>query len=142
MVEARGWGVLELMWLLPPGSRSRAAVPRGVTRAGTAAPAPHLATAGGWKPFANLLQMLCGRRCQPRQGQHHGRHAMCWGVPSDGTRGSGLQLHQGRFRLDIGENFFTDRVVRHWTRLPRAVVGSPSLERFKNHVDVALHDMV
>jgi len=54
----------------------------------------------------------------------------------------GLKLHQGMLRLDIRKNFFTARVIRHWTRLPRAVVESPSLERFKNLVDVALEDMV
>jgi len=33
-------------------------------------------------------------------------------------------------------------VVRRWTRLPRAVVESPSLEGFKKCGDVALGDVV
>ena len=44
--------------------------------------------------------------------------------------------------MDIRKNVFTARVVRHWTRLPRAVVESLSLEGFKKHVYMALGDMV
>ena len=39
-------------------------------------------------------------------------------------------------------NFFMVRVTEHCNGLPREVVGSPSLETFKTHLDMFLCDLI
>lgn len=44
-----------------------------------------------------------------------------------------VELHQGIFGLDVRKDFLTEKVVRHWKRLPREV--AVSLEVFERCVD-------
>jgi len=38
--------------------------------------------------------------------------------------------------------FFTQRVLPHWSRLPKEVVDAPSLEAFKFRLDAVLGSLV
>jgi len=51
-------------------------------------------------------------------------------------RGDGSKLKEGRF------TFFTMRVVKHWHRLSREAVDTPSLKVFKARLDGALSSLV
>ena len=42
-----------------------------------------------------------------------------------------FKIKEGRFRLNVREKLFTERVVRCWNRMPREIVDAPSLKVFK-----------
>ncbi|KFQ33866.1 hypothetical protein N331_03433, partial [Merops nubicus] len=48
---------------------------------------------------------------------------------------NGFKLEQGRSKLEIRKKFFTVRVVRHYSKLPKEVMDAPSLEVFKTRLD-------
>ena len=69
-----------------------------------------------------------------------------WGRPllpgnSRRTRGDGLTLCQGRFRLAVRNNSFSQRAVRQWHSCPGSG-GVTVLEVFRNHRDVSQRDVV
>ncbi|KAK4817511.1 hypothetical protein QYF61_017756 [Mycteria americana] len=101
-----------------------------------------------WAPHSKRdiegLERVQRRATELGKGLEHkadGERLRNW-VRSHRIRGNSLQSRQGRFRLDIGKNYFTGRVVKHWNRLPREVVESPSLGVFKRRLDEVLRDMV
>ena len=63
-------------------------------------------------------------------------------VRGNKTRGSSHKPKHRKFCTNVHKNFFTVRVMKHWSRLPREVVESPSLEMFKTHLDTYLCNLV
>ena len=62
-------------------------------------------------------------------------------VTSNKTRGNGLRLCQGTFRLDIRKNI-SEREVLQWHRLSREGVESPFLKMFRKCIGMVLGVLV
>ena len=77
-----------------------------------------------------------------KRGHKQERSRLFGSIDKSRTRGNGLKLKEGRFRLDVRGKFFTVRVVRCWNRLPREAVDASSLEVFKARLDGALGSLV
>ncbi|KFV80737.1 hypothetical protein N308_09519, partial [Struthio camelus australis] len=55
---------------------------------------------------------------------------------------NGHKLKYKKLCLNIRKNLFTLRVVKHWDRLPREAVESPSLEILKAQLDRVLGNLL
>jgi hypothetical protein len=51
------------------------------------------------------------------------------------TRGHSLKLGKSRSRLDVRKNFFSQRVVNKWNKLPQSAVDAETVNNFKNRLD-------
>lgn len=60
---------------------------------------------------------------------------------NNGLRGHKYKLAKKRNRLDIRQNFFSQRIVDVWNELPEKVVESESLNTFKNRLDDEWHKL-
>jgi len=76
------------------------------------------------------------------EGSGEGRAEKFSPVSSNRTSWNRSKLCKERFRLDIRNHFFTEKVVKPWNRLPREVVNAPSLLVMQRHLDNALNNML
>lgn len=76
------------------------------------------------------------------KGCHKAEGSALFSLSQGRTRNNGVKLQGKRFSLDVRKKFLTVRVINQWNRLPREVVGSPSMEVFKQRLDSHLSEMV
>ena len=51
------------------------------------------------------------------------------------NRGHSLKLAKRRSRIQLRQNFFSNRVVKLWDNLPEEVVTAPTMNSFKGRFD-------
>ena len=100
----------------------------------------------GWGPWAVQFGETEAVRWPHCSLQHpeEGKQREALGSAPDNwwQKGNGTELHQGRVRLGIRNNFFIVRELKHWNRLPREVVHASWLLVFKSHLDNALNNVL
>jgi hypothetical protein len=58
------------------------------------------------------------------------------------TRGHSYKLEKHRCNTSLRQRFFTQRVVERWNKLPAQVVEAPSVNEFKNILDLIMQDFM
>ena len=54
---------------------------------------------------------------------------------SNRLRGHSQTLKKQKYRLDVKKNYFCNRVVDSWNKLPESVIGASNLTLFKKNLD-------
>src|SRR5215831_6184977 len=62
--------------------------------------------------------------------------------PRNRTRGHSLKLNKSRSRTDIRKNFFSQRVINSWNKLPQNVIDADSVNTFKNYRGITLSSCI
>jgi hypothetical protein len=57
------------------------------------------------------------------------------------TRGHIYKLKKNRCNTTLRQHFFTQRVINRWNSLPASVIEAPSLNAFKNRIDIHLKNI-
>ena len=77
-----------------------------------------------------------------KKGRSHLTEAVLPFVSFVGQEIMALSCARGSSSCILGKKLFSEGWVRHWNRMPKKLVESPSLEVFKEHGDGALRGMV
>ena len=88
------------------------------------------------KMFSKGIVNVSKKRAVKENGKLFGR------VYYGRTRINGFKLKEGRFRLGIRKKVYTVRMVRHWSRWPREMADTLSLEELMVRLDGALSNLI
>lgn len=64
------------------------------------------------------------------------------GALQQGLHCQKLKLTPQKFHLNIGKHFLTMRVAKHWNKLPKHIVKSPSVEVLKTQLNIVLGNLL
>jgi ribonuclease P/MRP protein subunit RPP40 len=56
------------------------------------------------------------------------------------TRGHHLKIKKNHCRLNVRKNFFTQRVINDWNKLPEKAVNTETINNFKNEIDPMFYE--
>jgi len=62
------------------------------------------------------------------------RSSLFYPVTDDSSHGNSTVLHQEKFKCNIKKHYFTERGIKHWSRLPGGPFGAMCWSAFRRHL--------